>query len=77
MDPRHNLRLTTALKKRLAVSAIDAGRSVNAEIVHRLEKSFEPDLSELRPLINLSDQDRAKAIELLRQLSELLARAKQ
>lgn len=41
-DPRHNLRLSTDLKLKLAKAAFDNGRSVNAEILSRLEKSFRP-----------------------------------
>lgn len=69
-DPRHNLRLTPALRKRLAHAAIDNGRSMNAEILARLEKSFEPDpvaqlVDALKPVASLSDEDRAEIGRLL------------
>ena len=35
------LRLPDELKQRVAAAATEAGRSLNAEIVHRLERSFE------------------------------------
>lgn len=77
-DPRHNLRLPPALKVRLAHSAVDAGRSMNAEILARLERSFKPDAAAqivevLRPLAVLSDGDRTKVLELLAAASAILA----
>lgn len=75
-DPRFNLRLTADLKKRLALAAIDNDRSMNAEILHRLEHSFDTP-NELRPLLALNDKDRARAIELLREVSELIEKARQ
>lgn len=71
------MRLTPALKTKLAHAAIDNGRSVNAEILARLEKTFEPD-----PLIQLSDafsrlasiddKSRAEAIDHLVKAAQLL-----
>ena len=40
-DPQVNIRIPTALKERLEVVAGESGRSLTAEIVHRLEQSFE------------------------------------
>lgn len=48
-DPQLKLRLPPALKDRITKAASDNGRSVNAEILARLERSFEDDetISEL------------------------------
>ncbi|WP_136617025.1 MULTISPECIES: Arc family DNA-binding protein [Mesorhizobium] len=79
-DPRHNLRLTPALKTRLAHAAIDSGRSMNAEILARLEHSFAPDpaaqIAEvLRPLAGLNDAQRHKVAELLTAAGIIMAAA--
>lgn len=42
-DPQLKLRLSEDLKDRVAEAARRNNRSVNAEIVHRLEASFAPD----------------------------------
>ena len=80
-NPRHNLRLTPALKAKLGHSAIDNGRSMNAEILARLEQSFEPDpasrmVDALRPVASLTDADRKAAGRLLAELGDILARSK-
>ncbi|UFS83175.1 Arc family DNA-binding protein [Rhizobium sp. T136] len=78
-DQRHNLRLPLELKKKLAHSAVDNGRSMNAEILARLEASFAPDTAReienlLRGLIGLNDNDRAKALDLLTKATEILSK---
>lgn len=78
-DPRHNLRLTAELKARLQHAAIDNGRSVNAEILTRLERSFalEPAAliaEALRPLASLSDDDRRAVVDHLTSAALLLRR---
>lgn len=78
-DPRHNLRLPPSLKAKLAHSAIDSGRSMNAEILARLERSFTPDpgasIAELlQPMTNLDDRDKVKLGELLVNVGEILAK---
>lgn len=80
-DPRHNLRLTKALKVRLAHSAIDNGRSMNAEILARLDHSFDPDPAAqlatlLTPVAGLSDAERQRVGELLASLGGLLAKGR-
>ena len=78
--PRHNLRLPSNLKKKLAHSAVDTGRSMNAEILARLDQSFSPTPMReienvLKNLIALSDEDRAEAFTLLSRLSAILAKS--
>jgi len=78
-DPRHNLRLTPQLKKKLAHAAIDSGRSMNAEILVRLERSFAPDpaaafVEALRPVAALTDEDRQEVGRLLVEIGRLLAK---
>lgn len=78
-DQRHNLRLPLELKKKLAHSAVDHGRSMNAEILARLEASFAPDTSReienlLRGISGLDAGDRALALDLLTKASEILSK---
>lgn len=80
-DPRHNLRLTPELSVKLGHAAVDNGRSRNAEIIARLEKSFEPDpLAEIaglmRSLASLEEADRAKAVDMLSDLAGVLSKSK-
>lgn len=42
-DPQMKIRLPSGLKEKIAESALANGRSQNAEIVARLEASFDPD----------------------------------
>lgn len=42
-DPQHNIRIPIELKTKIAESAKAHNRSMNADIVARLEKSFESD----------------------------------
>ena len=41
-DPQMKIRLPDELKRLVEAAASDAGRSLNAEIVYRLEQSFNP-----------------------------------
>lgn len=80
-DPRHNLRLTPELQKKLKHAAIDHGRSMNAEILTRLEGSFAPDpaamlVEALRPVSALSDGDRKRVGELLIDLGSILSKTR-
>lgn len=54
-------RLPVALKKRIKIAAAETGRSMNAEIVARLEQSFE-----------LPAADRVKVSALLAQLQAIV-----
>lgn len=40
-DPQFNLRVPVELKQKVEEAAKESGRSINAEAVYRLEKSFE------------------------------------
>lgn len=78
-DPRHNLRLTPELKKKLAHSAIDHGRSMNAEILARLSESFSPSPMQgienlLRDVVALDEADRSEVLTLLSKASLILAK---
>ena len=69
-DPRHNLRLPPELKAKLGHAAIDNGRSMNAEILARLEQTFAPDATSqivdiLRATPNLTDNERLTLGKLL------------
>jgi predicted DNA-binding protein len=59
-DPQVNIRMPQALKERLESATIETNRSLNGEIVARLEESFEDrmgpmDLSE-KSLIKIEDR---------------------
>ncbi|TIO62973.1 hypothetical protein [Mesorhizobium sp.] len=49
-----HIRITPALLKRLKLAAVEGGRSLNAEVTSRLERSF-----------SLDDADRDAVLELL------------
>lgn len=42
-DPQINLRVPADLKKKIELIAVENGRSLNAEVVQRLEQSFTQD----------------------------------
>lgn len=78
-DPRHNLRMPSELKKKLAHSAVDQGRSMNAEILARLEGSFAPSpmlevQNLLRSVVSLSDEDRKEVAGLLSRAADILSK---
>jgi len=78
-DPRHNLRLPTELKKKLAHAAVDNGRSMNAEILARLDQSFAPSPMReienlLRSMTALSDEDRAEVAKSLSKATSILSK---
>lgn len=60
-DPSFHLRLPVGLQKRLKRSAIDNDRSLNAEILARLERSYSDD-----------ESDRAQVAKLLAEALGLL-----
>lgn len=47
-DPQFKLRLTPGLKIRIERAAEENNRSMNAEIIARLEESFDPLISDVR-----------------------------
>lgn len=71
---QHKLRMPPELKERLFASAKDMNRSLNAEIVARLEKSFEPEpkVTETFEFESMQRvyQDQAKELKLLREMLE-------
>ena len=82
-DPQVNIRLPATLKAQLEESATKAGRSLTAEIVHRLEDSL--DLDKIEPLdddlyadkIRELDQRYANIEEMQNELRKLIdAKAK-
>lgn len=78
-DPRHNLRLPPELKKKLLHSAVDNGRSMNAEILVRLEKSFDSSSNGsvetlLRSMLALGEDERAKVAALLSEATSILSK---
>jgi len=69
-DPQYKLRLPAELKERIERAALENKRSMNAEIVHRLEESFEK-----RPFeggqIDIgfpNDEEEAKFLEFLKKV---------
>ena len=59
-DPQINVRVEAEFKKKLEHAAIESGRSLNAEVVRRLEQSFEHqesnDIAQLKQQIERMDQ---------------------
>lgn len=58
--PQVNLRIPQELKDQVAIAASESGRSMNAEIVHRLEESF---YGTTQPDILISAKDARKRAE--------------
>lgn len=80
-QPRFNLRLTPSLQRRIKHAAIDNDRSINAEIIARLELSFAPDAAThlgeaLTPFANLDPSERDQVKRLLNEAFEVLSRGK-
>ena len=73
-DPQINIRVAVDLKKRLELLAVENGRSLNAEVVSRLEKSLEPELKITETLefelMKQSYLDQAKQIKELKDMLE-------
>lgn len=77
LNAQYNLRWPDELKEKIAQSAKEHNRSMNADIVARLEKSFEPELKFSETiefeLMKQSYLDQAKQIKELRDmLKELI-----
>jgi hypothetical protein len=51
------VRFPPGMRDRIAAAARENGRSMNAEIVHRLEQSFAPSLAEAVDLRSISASD--------------------
>lgn len=72
LHPQYNLRWPEELRQKVAQSAKEHNRSMNADIVARLEKSFEPELKFTETiefeLMKQSYLDQAKQIKELRDM---------
>lgn len=75
-DPQMNLRVPMELKENIEKAALDNGRTITAEAVYRLEKSFEPELKFTETLefelMKQSYLDQAKQIKELKEMLEKL-----
>lgn len=73
---QYNLRWSEELKEKISQSAKEHNRSMNADIVARLEKSFEPELKFTETiefeLMKRSYLDQAKQIKELKEMLEKL-----
>lgn len=56
-DPQMKIRLTLDLKERIEAAAKTAGRSMNAEIIARLQQSFEPTIRQHQSFVSLADPE--------------------
>lgn len=65
-DPQVNVRMPSDLKERLEEASSGSGRSLTAEIVQRLEQSFEPSAAS-------GPVDRRAEIDALAKIAEALA----
>lgn len=68
------LRMLPELKERIAQAAEASGRSMNAEIVGRLELSLEEDIWEREKFINLLDRKQSTIDMMMHMLSAEIAR---
>lgn len=64
-DPQVNIRMPLDLKEQLEAVLGETGRSLNAEIVKRLQDSFD---SSSRPVINISADSYEEALALMGRL---------
>lgn len=74
--PSYPLRMPEGLKARIQASANESGRSLHAELLHRLERSYEKpsgDAVDLAPTVVRLERDLAQA-EMNRMYETLLAR---
>lgn len=73
-DPQMNLRVPMELKENIEKAALDNGRTITAEAVYRLEKSFEPEINPTETFefesIKRAYLEQAKEIRLLREMLE-------
>lgn len=70
---QHKLRMPPALKEKLFSSAKEMNRSLNAEIVARLEESFEPELKVSETLeFQLMMQSYLEQAKQIKELKEML-----
>lgn len=73
-EPQYKLRWSEELRDKVVESAKSHNRSINAEIVHRLEESFEPELKVSDTLefdlMYRSYMEQAKEVKKLRELLE-------
>lgn len=73
-DPQMNLRVPMELKEKIEKTALENGRTITAEAVYRLEKSFEPELKvtdsfEFEAMERIY-KEQAKELKLLREMLE-------
>ena len=68
------VRLPDGMRDRIASAAKAAGRSMNAEIVHRLSESFDPERPGLADLLAKQAEMRAGMVEIEKLVDELAAR---
>lgn len=56
-DPQFNVRMPVDLKEKIEVAAKKNGRSMNAEIVYRLQKSIEEEVAGAEPVDGVQEMD--------------------
>lgn len=75
-DPQLKIRLPLELKEKITQSAADYGRSINSEVVARLEQSFEPEVKVSETLefelMRRSYLDQAQQVKELKEMVEKL-----
>ncbi|WP_151956112.1 Arc family DNA-binding protein [Acinetobacter guillouiae] len=79
-EPQYKLRWHEDLRDKVMQSAKEQNRSINAEIIARLEKSFEPDANP-RETFEFESMERiykeqAQELKLLREMMEKLVNTK-
>lgn len=74
LNAQYNLRLPDELKQKIAESAKELNRSMNADIVARLEQSFEKpinteyEVNDLRELLKQSIENNKKYFQMIEEL---------
>ena len=72
-DPQLKIRLPLELKEKITQSAADHGRSINSEVVTRLEESFEPEVRVSETLeFQLMMQSYLEQAKQIKELKEML-----
>ncbi len=69
-DPQYKLRLPQELKDQIETAAKEAGRSMNAEIVARLEESFSDTAGVDNALLHMLAEQQTATIKALEKLTQ-------
>ncbi len=88
MQDKFNLRFPDGMREQIADAAKESGRSMNSEIIHRLQRTFDLDdpskrtfkrkeKVELRDASELSNEEKSEFNLIMAQLMELMSKSQQ